>query len=59
MNVVVTAPMPGIRMPSFPSAGLIMGVGFDAASDVVDKRFSSFLFAPLFVLKRGGGRAIP
>src|ERR1700679_2488414 len=48
IKVVVTAPMPGIRMPSFPSAGWMFGVGFEAISDEVlsgveDKRFSSFM----------------
>jgi hypothetical protein len=48
MNVVVTAPIPGIKMPSFPSAGCMLGVGFDALSakvfsGVEDKRFSSLI----------------
>jgi hypothetical protein len=48
MKVVVTAPIPGIRMPSFPSAGCMFGAGFDALSDdvlsgVEDKRLSSLL----------------
>src|SRR4051794_13964491 len=47
MNVVVTAPIPGIKMPSFPSAGWMVGVGFDVLSGdklsaVDDKRFNSF-----------------
>jgi len=52
MKVVVTAPMPGMRIPSFPSAGWMTGVGLGAVSGVAlswcrgscieDKRLNSF-----------------
>jgi hypothetical protein len=41
INVVATAPIPGIRMPSLPSAGSIFGVGLADVSCVLDKEISS------------------
>ena len=37
-NVVVTAPIPGIRMPSFPSAGAIWTLSFPGNYDLLEVR---------------------